>query len=246
MEQTNKQIKGVDMVHSKLNGEFEMYLPKHRAERPEWYTEKGWEKRRLQSMHENIGVGDVVFYVGAEEGEMPALCQMWGADVILIEPNDRVWSNIKAIWDANDLLSPLISFEGFASSHTSPQAKVIQRGFPESAEGEIIHDHAFKELRDPGGIQQIALDDLFIAMPEYIGIPSGICIDVEGSEWAVLRGAQNILKRFKPKIWLSLHPELMHEQYGQWGAELRRWITDLGYKETLLDYPLHEVHLLYE
>ena len=29
-------------------------------------------------MHNNIGKGDVVYYVGAEEGEMPALCQMWG------------------------------------------------------------------------------------------------------------------------------------------------------------------------
>ena len=34
--------------------------------------------------------------------------------------------------------------------------------------------------------------------------------------------------------------------YDEWGAELRQWIIGLGYKETLLDYPLHEVHLLYE
>ena len=28
-------------------------------------------------------------------------------------------------------------------------------------------------------------------------------------------------------------------------AELRDWLIKLGYKETLIDYPLHEVHLHY-
>ena len=37
----------------------------------------------------------------------------------------------------------------------------------------------------------------------------------------------------------------IHEQYGEWGAELRDWLIELGYKETLIDYPLHEVHLHY-
>ena len=32
------------MVKAKLNGEFEILLPKHRADRPEWYTKRGWEK----------------------------------------------------------------------------------------------------------------------------------------------------------------------------------------------------------
>ena len=31
-----------EMINAKLNNEFEMILPKHRADRPEWYTEKGW------------------------------------------------------------------------------------------------------------------------------------------------------------------------------------------------------------
>ena len=69
--------KMTEMIKAKLNGEFEMILPKHRADRPEWYTDKGWERKRLESMHKNIGSGDVVYYVGGEEGEMVALCQIW-------------------------------------------------------------------------------------------------------------------------------------------------------------------------
>ena len=81
-------IKGVEhmteMVKTVLNGLFEITLPKHRADRPEWYTENGWEKKRLMSMYNNIFDNDVMYYVGGEEGEMVALCQMWGAEVIIL------------------------------------------------------------------------------------------------------------------------------------------------------------------
>jgi FkbM family methyltransferase len=36
--------------------------------------------------------------------------------------------------------------------------------------------------------------------------PDIIKIDVEGAEWFVLNGARKILKKYKPKIFLSLHP----------------------------------------
>jgi hypothetical protein len=137
-----------EMVPAVLNGKFSIVLPKHRADRPEWYTEKGWEKKRLESMHQYLMEGDTIFYVGSEEGEMPALCQMWGAEVVMFEPNDKVWPNTKVIWDANKLDPPLACFSGFASNRTSSKAPLILGGFPESANGEVIHDHGFKEVED--------------------------------------------------------------------------------------------------
>jgi hypothetical protein len=94
-----------EMIKTILNGEFEMVLPKHRADRPEWHNETGWEKLRLKSMHNNLSEGDVIYYVGAEEGEMTALCQMWGAEVVLFEPNPKVWSHFPITWSANNLKS---------------------------------------------------------------------------------------------------------------------------------------------
>jgi len=32
------------MIKATINGEFEIILPKHRADRPEWYTEKVGKK----------------------------------------------------------------------------------------------------------------------------------------------------------------------------------------------------------
>jgi hypothetical protein len=70
-------------------------------------------------------------------------------------------------------------------------------------------------------------------------------LDVEGSEWRVLEGAERALREHKPKIWLSGHPEFMLQQWNESLYNLRQWIKGLGYQETLLDYQ-HEVHLFYE
>ncbi len=234
-----------EMVKAILNGEWEMVLPKHRAERPEWYTEKGWEKLRLKSMHDGLGKDDVVYYVGSEEGEMPALCQMWGAEVVLFEPNPKVWSHIPAIWEANNLELPLACVPGFASDKNNNLSRIYKNEFPPEANQVIEAAHGFKELYLEGdNYGQTTIDSC--VYDHGIKPPTAITIDVEGSEWKVLSGAHHVLKNYKPKIWLSGHPEFMFHQFDQYLAELRRWLQEeFGYKETLIDYQ-HEVHLYYE
>lgn len=239
-----------EMVKATLNGQYEIILPKHRADRPEWYTEKGWEKTRLERLHIEIaqqihqGIQPVVYYVGAEEGEMAALCQMWGAEVVLFEPNDRVWPNIKAIWDANGLEAPLGIFPGFASNETKNGGDyaVLTKAWPLSADGEVIGDHGFKELhaQDPE-IPQITIDRLGGLLHVR---PTIITFDCEGSDWELMRGAAATLAVYKPTIFASIHPEFMFNHYGQYSGDFRKWLRDFGYDEELLDYQ-HECHFLY-
>lgn len=232
-----------EMQKSLLNGKWEIIIPDHRAARPEWYTEEGWEKPRLESMHNNLGKNDVMYYVGAEEGEMSALCQMWGSEVVMFEPNPKVWSTIKEIWKANELDMPLACIPAFASDKINDLFRIYYSVFPPEADAEIVAAHGFKELYVEGdNYGQITIDSLVY---DYgLKAPTAITIDVEGSEWSVLGGAVGVLKEFKPKIWLSGHPEFMFHQTGRYLAELRHWLKELGYKEEILDYQ-HEVHLYY-
>jgi len=233
-----------EMIKTILNGEFEIVLPKHRADRPEWHSEAGWEKLRLKSMHNNIGKGDVVYYVGAEEGEFPALCQMWGAEVVLFEPNPKVWSHLPLTWSANNLKLPMACIPGFASNKINNLARVYFNQWPPEVNNEIKAAHGFKELYLEGDTYgQITIDSC--VYNHKIKPPTVISLDVEGSEWRVLEGAEKALREYKPKIWLSGHPEFMLQQWNESLYNLRQWIKGLGYQETFLDYQ-HEVHLFYE
>jgi FkbM family methyltransferase len=233
-----------EMVKTVLNGSFEITLPKHRADRPEWYTEQGWEKKRLMSMHNNIFNNDVVYYVGGEEGEMVALCQMWGAEMVIFEPNPKVWSHYPPLWEANNLLMPIACIPGFASNEDNNLTRIYKNEWPPEVNNKIEVAHGFKELYLEGNSYgQVKIDS---CVYEYnIKPPTVISLDVEGSEGHVLRGAESVLRQFKPKIWLSGHPEFMMQQWNEYLYDLRFWLWGLGYKETLLDYQ-HEVHLYYE
>lgn len=241
-----------EMVEATLNGQFKIILPKHRADRPDWYTEAGWEKPRLKAMYECIKEQDkpVVYYVGAEEGEMPALCQMWGADVVMFEPNPYVFPNIRAIWEANKLAPPAGVYVGFASSKTDEHPEHLHPaitgkeidGWAECAYGEVIGNHGFKELyQEADAFPQIKIDDYV----ERTGIvPTVLTFDCEGSDWEVCKGAEQTLRNHRPVIFASIHPEFMFHQFGEYAHDFRNWLIDIGYKETFLDYQ-HEAHFMY-
>ena len=227
-----------------VNGEFEITLPDHRAARPEWYEPKGWEKPRLRHMSENISSGDVMYYVGAEEGEFAALCQMWGAEVVLFEPNPKVWSHFPLLWSANNLDLPIVCIPGFASDKINNLSRIYYNEWPPEVNYVIEAAHGFKELYLEGETYgQITIDSC--VYDHGIKPPTAISLDVEGSEWRVLGGAERVLREHKPKIWLSGHPEFMLQQWNESLYNLRQWIKGLGYTEIILDYQ-HEVHLYYE
>lgn len=240
-----------EMVQAVLNGEHEMWLPKHRADRPEWYEPLGWERERLRLLRQMIMAmaNPVVYYVGAEEGEMAALCQMWGGRMVLFEPNPLVWPNIRQIWEANDLELPLASFVGFAAAETDlhppkrePHSDLFIHDWPPCSVGDVITDHGFKELHSQADEYcRITIDEMVAAMGKQPGI---ITFDVEGAEWEVMKGAEKTLRERRPTLMASIHPEFMIEHYGQHSRDFRRWLTQLGYREQFVDYQ-HELHMLF-
>jgi len=243
----------VEMFSTRINDRWTLNLPAHRAARAEWAT--GWEVRRLDSMHRNIRPGDVVFDIGAEEGDLSALFAQWatvtglGGGVVLMEPNSPVWPNISAIFEANDLDPPLAYFPGFASDFTDlapPEYDTALGedvdGWPACAYGPIIGDHGFRTIHERShDTPQVTLD-AFCEMRELV--PDCLTMDVEGAELRVLRGAERVLRGARPLVWVSVHPAFMAENYGHADTDLHDFMADLGYEGRYLGTD-HEQHWLF-
>jgi FkbM family methyltransferase len=233
------------MVEVVINGRWPLMLPVHRAERAEWSSPAGWERAKLDSIHANLRPGDVVYDVGAEEGDESALYALWvgpSGGVVLFEPNAKVWPNIRVIFEANALSRPMVCWSGFASNVDTPSAlDAIEPGWPESAYGPVIGDHGFQSLVErEQSLPNIRLDT--IAGP--VGPPDAIMIDVEGAELRVLHGAARVLAERRPLVWVSVHPTMLGYDYQANPEDVHVLMMGHGYRMHLLAQE-HENQWLY-
>jgi len=225
-----------EIVTTLINGRWELKLPEHRAVRPQWKIENGgWETERLAAMHDAIEPGMVVFDVGAEEGDFPALFATWGGRVALFEPNPLVWPNIRFIWEANELEPPEGYFVGFACNkdNLTPNelepifAESAHDGWPACAFGPVIGDHGFRNVSERfHDTPQIKLDTYGFNMDIA---PDVITMDVEGAELEVLKGAESILRHNRPIVFVSIHPEFIKAMHGYADAEIHAFMDGVGY-----------------
>lgn len=256
-----------------VNGKWHLTLPEHRARLKEWRT--GWEVERLDSMHALLKPDDVLFDVGAEEGDLSALFASWIArpiysrnelmpptfgagGVVLFEPNPHIWPNIRATWEANRLPHPLGYYVGFASDHTNdaPRAldfdpSFVHGNWPVVTLGPTIINHGFRTLAElQETTPQTTLDDWAQRHDVW---PTAITIDVEGAELQVLLGARNLLATRRPKVWVSVHPQMMVNDYAEGlhdptpadcRASLVQFMVDQRYEPTYLGTD-HEEHFLF-
>ena len=238
-DEPTQEVSTFEMVETLINGRWKLKLPNYRAARPEWET--GWEVERLSSMHLNLKPGMVIYDVGTEEGDLSALYALWGCDTVLIEPNPRVWPNIKAIWEANGLKSPLGTFAGFAAPDELLTSALMTGDpiWPASANGPMIGDHGFCNLWERPELPRIRLDTI----AKKVAPPDAITMDVEGAELEVLKSVSNTLLEHRPFVWISVHPTFMADMYKQRVPDLWNFLRDHYYHWYLLDYD-HELHVV--
>lgn len=234
------------MRNTRINNRWSLNLPDHRAIR---YLEEGmWERERIASMWLNIAPSDVIYDIGAEEGDMSALFASWVPDggVLLVEPNPKVWPCIRAVWEMNALPSPLGWFVGFCAGDAHyPDASDVDDirmvdGWPRCAHGQMIPAHGFRHLAEQADVTPRVPLDHIDAPP-----PNVITIDVEGAELEVLRGAQETLRDARPLVWVSIHPAFMRDHFDQTPAELFAYMRDLDYDAHHLADD-HESHWLFQ
>jgi len=226
-------------MRTMINGRWPLKLPEHRANRPEWPY---WEAARLAAMHHTIRPGDVVWDVGAEAGDFPALFTTWGAQVVMVEPNPKAWPTIKATFDMNGLDAPpwavvLLSdkCEGTAEYDTGSGS------WPDCAEGPVDVAHGFAHIGE-GDHPTTRLD--WMVLSGGFPVPDVITMDVEGGEGHVIRGAKRTLEACLPTVFVSIHPQFMADLYGETPDEIHDTLRDLGYHARFLAED-HEQHWVF-
>jgi FkbM family methyltransferase len=202
-------------------------------------------------MSHHISPGDLVLDVGAEEGDLSALYATWGAKVVLVEPNPKVWPSIRATWEMNDL-RPVAWWVGFLAEQVwaikdDPEGiRFDTTGWPACAYGELIPGHGFQHLAEHSEVTPALTIDRMVRFGG-VGLvepPALITMDVEGAELRVLKGAAQTLREFRPKVFASIHPAFMADLYAHSKEALLDFMAGLGYTATFLATD-HEEHWMF-
>jgi FkbM family methyltransferase len=208
----------------------------------EWDVWDYWEKERIHSMRDHLTTDDVLVDVGAEAGWMSLVfADMVGPhNMILVEPTAEYWPNIRQTWERRFDVPPLATYCGLLGS--APRERhhghvYDQRWCPQSV-GPLSHARAYEYLHNDK-------PDVAVQTLDYFGsIPTAVTMDVEGAELEVLKGAVALLDEVHPKLWISVHPDLMARDYNSTPEQLTWFLRDLGYTGTHLATD-HEEHWMF-
>ena len=235
-----------------VNDKWPLWMNPNRVAKPWWPF---WEKERLAKTNEIITDilqtrTPVVYEIGAEEGDFPALYGTWGAEVVMIEPSPFSWPQIRAHWEANVDRSPAGWFVGLLSDRDTTVRTdyddTDRDGWPVCAYQPQQPEYGFRHIWEHAkNTNQRRLDTLIASQgwPQ----PDLLCIDVEGAEGHVLRGATRTLTETRPHVIISLHYQAMANHYQTTAEEaVHRFMSGLGYAGYHLEQTLHEDHWWFE
>lgn len=221
--------------------EYEFELPEPLAS---WDVFAAWERERFASLRDNLTHGDILFDIGTEQG----WCNLIYADIVgpenmvLVEPTDCFWPNIEATWRKNYSTSPLGFYDGLFSNVTSDDRCKRFRTWPTAAWGPLIDRNKYQYIHEhDAGTREMRLDD-FVTRSGII--PTALTMDVEGAELLVLQGARETLEQHHPKVWVSIHPDLMERDYGTTPDQVHAFMEGLGYRGEHIATD-HEAHWVY-
>lgn len=224
-----------EFVEIMVNRRWPLKLPRWRAERPGW---DWWEEEALATLHAIIRPRDAVWDVGAELGDLSALYATWGAFVLPIEPGITMWPWIHQIARANS--RPSRYGVGVAVG-----ALVNDRAWPMWSSLVSSPARPYVEW-DNGDGSVTTLDTILRALQSTSLMarkPDVVIMDIEGSEYQALIGADVLVKEVRPIWMISVHPEHMRARHGDTPDDALCHMENNGYDIHKISYD-HEVHYL--
>lgn len=219
--------------------EYRVWLPDWLAE---WDVFGDWEVERFNSMRDNLEKGDILFDIGTELAWQSIIYARFvePQNVVLIEPANVMWPNIRETWQHNfPGVPPLACYAGLMGADTTHTPVLQKNTWPSSAVGDLVHHVSYKYIHEHSQVMdQITVDEYC----ERTGItPDAMTMDIEGGELLVLHGAEKTLRSNNIKVWVSIHEELGKLNYGFTPKDIHRFMKKCGYKGKYLATD-HEEH----
>lgn len=173
--------------------------------------------------------GMIVLDVGANEGLYSLFAaQLVGTEgqVLAFEPSQREYDRLCANLALNPLL-PIKPLQLALGQTNTQQTLKVAAG--EHSGQNTLGDFAYAGVTcvETETVSVRRLDDL---LPE-LGIQrvDVIKMDVEGAEFAVLQGAETLLRTHRPLLMLEFVDQALQHQ-GSSGVEVEQWLRGLGYQ----------------
>lgn len=204
---------------------YEYWLPRPLAD---WDVFDYWERERFDSMKEHLNYGDILYDIGTEQGWCNLIyAEFVGPEnMVLIEPTKEFWGNIRHTWEKNYDVPPLACYWGLFDEYTRDD---YDKGFDIWGDSDvaIIDRNKYQYIHESSSdITHITLDKF---VDETGIVPDAVTMDVEGAELLILRGGEKTLKKYKPKLWVSIHPDLGERDYEITKQMTLDYLEGLGY-----------------
>lgn len=173
--------------------------------------EKTYEPELVEIVKQNINSNRDVIDVGANIGLFTVLFSKLISKkqkVLAIEPTPSATKYLHLNIEKNNVNNLVIVFNGVASAEKGDYSINVIPGKEEysSIGTEISHPIVKKYKSEKILVKGDSIDNLVI---EYKINPGFIKIDVEGSEYSVIKGAKNTLLKYKPVIVAELYDILL-------------------------------------
>ena len=186
-------------------------------------SKRGRDELALFLSH--LRTGDILYDVGAFRGAYGAAAKAVlenAVSVYLFEPIETNFRAIEAISRANE-------FEQFVIIPKAVANSSAVKGAFDGKDSMLREGDISPNLR----IIEVPAISIDSYVKETSASPSVIKLDVDGFEMEVLAGASKTLARFKPRLWIELHPGFLTAQGRHW-SEAIEFLKALGY--TTFDF----------
>lgn len=177
-------------------------------------TGRPYEESMLEAVAAAVKPGDVVLDVGANIGNHTLyLAVVAGCRVVAYEPNPELVAGLRASIEANDLGEQVTLREVGVYSRTA-------HGVMADLDPANLGAQSIAVADEGGDFGVVALDD-----EELPGPVAAMKIDVEGAEIDVLRGAERLIGRDRPRLFIESGTLAGFQ-------DVRAFLDDLGYVLT--------------